>query len=258
MARKAQTEERREQFARYKEDVKREGKPFFPYAMWHDTIMALVVVVVIIALACVWYFTGQACGRRRRAARAARHATRPIRYDDFVPRPDWYFYFLFYLLRIFKWPDTVLIGTVGIPKILLVILIGCRSSTAVGAAVLPPSGRAGLGDPGRDVDGHIDLEGRDGEGVARLETIQEVLEVGRPSRAPRTTRSRCAAKVFASLACLTCHTYLGWARRTRCTRSLRDRLRGSGVPDFSATSPNPLAVREQRRCRRSLASATRT
>ena len=23
---------------------------------------------------------------------------------NFVPRPDWYFYFLFYLLRIFKWP----------------------------------------------------------------------------------------------------------------------------------------------------------
>ncbi len=24
---------------------------------------------------------------------------------SFVPRPDWYFYFLFYLLRIFKWPS---------------------------------------------------------------------------------------------------------------------------------------------------------
>ena len=36
-----------------------------------------------------------------------------------MPRPDWYFYFLFYLLRIFKWPDTVVLGTVGIPTILL-------------------------------------------------------------------------------------------------------------------------------------------
>ena len=33
----------REGHKRYKEDVKREGKPFFPYAMFHDTIMALVV-----------------------------------------------------------------------------------------------------------------------------------------------------------------------------------------------------------------------
>ena len=40
-----------------------------------------------------------------------------------MPRPDWYFYFLFYLLRIFKWPDTVVIGTIGLPTVLLVILI---------------------------------------------------------------------------------------------------------------------------------------
>jgi quinol-cytochrome oxidoreductase complex cytochrome b subunit len=37
-----------------------------------------------------------------------------------VPRPDWYL--LLYLLRIFKWPDTVVLATVGIPTILMVIL----------------------------------------------------------------------------------------------------------------------------------------
>ena len=42
---------------------------------------------------------------------------------SFVPRPDWYFYFLFYLLRIFKWPDSVILGTVGIPTICLVLLL---------------------------------------------------------------------------------------------------------------------------------------
>ena len=36
---------------------------------------------------------------------------------NFVPRPDWYFYFLFYLLRIFKWPESVILGTVGIPTV---------------------------------------------------------------------------------------------------------------------------------------------
>ena len=41
-----------------------------------------------------------------------------------MPRPDWFFYFLFYLLRIFKWPDSVFLGTVGVPTILLVLLIG--------------------------------------------------------------------------------------------------------------------------------------
>ena len=50
-------DERRESFKRYKEDVEREGKPFFPYAMFHDTVMSLVVVTVIVGLACIWYFT---------------------------------------------------------------------------------------------------------------------------------------------------------------------------------------------------------
>ncbi len=53
----ATTEEWRKQFAKYKSDVKKRGKPFFPYAMFHDTVMSLVVVSVIIGLAAVWYYT---------------------------------------------------------------------------------------------------------------------------------------------------------------------------------------------------------
>ena len=63
----------RTQFKPYKEDVQRRGKPFFPYAMFHDTVMSLIVVTVIVALACVWFFTArwsknepQAWPRRRR------------------------------------------------------------------------------------------------------------------------------------------------------------------------------------------------
>jgi hypothetical protein len=47
-------EQERAQFKRYKEDVQRRGKPFHPYAMFHDTMMSLVVVSVIIGLALVW------------------------------------------------------------------------------------------------------------------------------------------------------------------------------------------------------------
>ena len=36
--------ERRRVFQQYKADVKERGKPFYPYAMLHDTIMSLVVV----------------------------------------------------------------------------------------------------------------------------------------------------------------------------------------------------------------------
>ena len=50
-------DERRSGFQRYKDDVKRKGKPFYPYAMFHDTVMSLVVVCVIIGLAVVWRYT---------------------------------------------------------------------------------------------------------------------------------------------------------------------------------------------------------
>src|SRR5437588_11418456 len=99
--------------------------------MFHDTVMSLVVVSVIVGLACVWYFTsgrgdpadcggphGHSCLLGPRWAEPADPGT-----TNFVPRPDWYFYFLFYLLRIFKWPNSVILGTVGIPTILLIILI---------------------------------------------------------------------------------------------------------------------------------------
>src|SRR5947208_10580366 len=124
----ASIDKRRSQFTQYKEDVKSRGKPFHPYAMFHATVMSLVVVSVIIGLACVWYFTtssdpnscgsGDSCLLGPRYSEPADPGT-----TNFVPRPDWYFYFLFYLLRIFKWPNTVILGTVGIPTILLIILI---------------------------------------------------------------------------------------------------------------------------------------
>src|SRR5438874_6161955 len=108
-------EERRIAFQRYKEDVKRDGKPFYPYAMFHDTVMSLVVVCVIVGLAFVWHYTSLLGPSL--AAKADPGTT------SFVPRSDWYFYFLFYLLRIFKWPNSVILGTVGFPTILLIILI---------------------------------------------------------------------------------------------------------------------------------------
>ncbi|HMI28935.1 MAG TPA: hypothetical protein VK490_04460, partial [Gaiellaceae bacterium] len=120
--------ERRAQYQQYKADVKSRGKPFYPYAMFHDTVMSVVVVTVIIGLACVWYFTSSAdpesCGSGDSCLLGPRYAEpADPGTTNFVPRPDWYFYFLFYLLRIFKWPDTVILGTVGIPTILLIILI---------------------------------------------------------------------------------------------------------------------------------------
>src|SRR5215212_1645873 len=108
-------DDRRAGFQRYKADVKRRGRPFYPYAMFHDTVMSLVVVCVITGLAVLWRYTeilGPLLGPKADPGTTS-----------FVPRPDWYFYFLFYLLRIFKWPDSVILATVGIPTILLMILL---------------------------------------------------------------------------------------------------------------------------------------
>src|SRR5580765_1764697 len=101
-------DERRAQFAKYKEDVKKRGKPFYPYAMFHDTVMSLVVVVVIIGLAVIWKWTtpGDHTGTGAGWLGSLYSDPADPGTTSFVPRPDWYFYFLFYLLRIFKWPDS--------------------------------------------------------------------------------------------------------------------------------------------------------
>jgi cytochrome c2 len=210
MAQSRRAREQREQFRRYKEDVKSEGKPFFPFAMWHDTVMALVVVGVIIGLAFVWYFT------------ARHHPTEagllgPLYADkadpgttSFVPRPDWFFYFLFYLLRIFKWPESVVLGTVGIPTILLILLIGLpfydrrserrllRRPVAVVASVLVVISMGAL-----TWKGAVARESVPAENVAKVPDWAAKQGFGGNQKALD------GAKVFASLTCMTCHTYLG-------------------------------------------------
>ncbi|MFL5923950.1 MAG: hypothetical protein ACJ74S_08265, partial [Gaiellaceae bacterium] len=110
-------DERRARFQRYKDDVKRRGKPFYPFAMFHDTVMSLVVVSVIAGLAVVWRYSDSEILGPLLGLEADPGTT------SFVPRPDWYFYFLFYLLRIFKWPESVILATIGIPTLLLILLI---------------------------------------------------------------------------------------------------------------------------------------
>src|SRR5246127_4860066 len=123
----SRTEEQRAEFARYKADVKARGKPFYPYAMFHDTIMSLVVVCSIIGLAAIWKWSSWGPHHDPTHKGLLGPVVDPPADPgptSFGPRPDWYFYFLFYLLRIFKWPDSVILGTVGIPTICLILLLG--------------------------------------------------------------------------------------------------------------------------------------
>src|SRR4051794_38232121 len=120
----ASVDERRAGFKRYKDDVDRRGKPFFPFAMFHDTGVSLVAVLGVIAPARIWKLTARMkpTDDNRWAGGGDTEQADPGT-TNFVPRPDWYFYFLFYLLRIFKWPETVILGTIGIPTICLMLLI---------------------------------------------------------------------------------------------------------------------------------------
>ena len=89
--------------------LKKKGKPFFPYAVLKDSTMALIVVGVIIAMSIV---LGAEQGPKADPTTTT-----------YVPRPEWYFFFLFEVLRVIKPPELVPIATIGIPTICMVLLL---------------------------------------------------------------------------------------------------------------------------------------
>jgi ubiquinol-cytochrome c reductase cytochrome b subunit/menaquinol-cytochrome c reductase cytochrome b/c subunit len=99
----------KEQYLREYYILKSQGKPFFPYAVLKDSVMACIVLVVIILLA---VFLGAEIGPKADPTTTT-----------YTPRPEWYFFFLFELLRVVKPPALVFIATVGIPTLCLVLLI---------------------------------------------------------------------------------------------------------------------------------------
>jgi menaquinol-cytochrome c reductase cytochrome b/c subunit len=201
---------RRADFARYKQDVKKRGKPFYPYAIFHDTVMSLVVVIVIVALAVVWKWTTPGDHTGTGAGWLG-----PLYTDEadpattsFVPRPDWYFYFLFYLLRIFKWPDSVILGTIGIPTIIIVLMFALpfmdtrrerrlsRRPVAVVITILTVIAM-----------GTLTYKGATAKEALASEVVGAVPSWVKKNNLPPSAIP--GAKLFAQSGCLTCHTYLG-------------------------------------------------
>ncbi len=99
----------KEAYLREYEVLKKKGKPFFPYAILKDSAMALIVVLVIAAMS-IWLGAEQ-------GPKADPTTT------TYVPRPEWYFFFLFEVLRVIKPPELVPLATVGIPTICMVLLL---------------------------------------------------------------------------------------------------------------------------------------
>jgi menaquinol-cytochrome c reductase cytochrome b/c subunit len=217
--------ERRRVFQQYKEDVKERGKPFYPFAMLHDTIMSLVVVIVIVGLAVVWKYTTPGNHHTIDPGWLGKLYDAPADSGtiNFVPRPDWYFYFLFYLLRIFKWPETVVIGTVGLPTVLLIILIAVpfidtrherrlsRRPVAIVASILVVLSM-----------GVLTYKGATAKEALGSELVGHVPAWAKKQGFTGNQQAVAGAKLFAVAGCLNCHTYVG------------DGGHNLGAPDLSA------------------------
>ena len=99
----------KEQYLREYEVLKKKGKPFFPYAIMKDSVMAVIVVAVIIVMSLI---LGAEQGPKADPTTTT-----------YVPRPEWYFFFLFELLRVIKPPELVPLATIGVPTICMVLLL---------------------------------------------------------------------------------------------------------------------------------------
>ena len=89
--------------------LKAQGKPFFPYAVAKDSVMACIVMAAIIGMSILF---GAELGPKADPTTTT-----------YVPRPEWYFFFLFELLRVVKPPELTPLATIGIPTICMILII---------------------------------------------------------------------------------------------------------------------------------------
>jgi mono/diheme cytochrome c family protein len=203
--------------------------------MFHDTIMSLVVVVVIICLAVIWKWSAWPIHHDPTTKGLLGPGVDPPAdpgTTSFVPRPDWYFYFLFYLLRIFKWPESVFLGTVGVPTIALMLLIGLpfldrrrtrkpsQRPVAMVAGVLTILSMAIL-----------TWKGATAKEALASEVIQDVPNWVKAEKLPPSALP--GAHLFATAGCTACHTYNGAGGSNL------------GAPDLTAIGTRNLGIATQ-------------
>jgi len=101
-------QQQKEEYLREYSILKSKGKPFFPYAVAKDSVMACIVMAVIITMSLV---LGAELGSKANPTTTT-----------YVPRPEWYFFFLFEVLRVIKPPSLVPLATIGVPTICMILL----------------------------------------------------------------------------------------------------------------------------------------
>ncbi len=96
-------EKRRRYLARY-DELKRQGESFFPHTIFKDAVATLLIFLLLVALAA---FVGAPLEERADPTNTA-----------YVPRPEWYFMFLFEMLKYFpgelEWVGVALLPGIGI------------------------------------------------------------------------------------------------------------------------------------------------
>lgn len=113
--------ERREAYLREYSYQKKTGKPFFPNAIFHDIVVNLFFVLLIVGLTILWHATANGTHSGILGPLYEDKADSAVAIYD--PRPDWYYFFLFQLLRVFSNPNLLLLGTIIIPSIWMGILV---------------------------------------------------------------------------------------------------------------------------------------
>lgn len=99
-------QEKKSYLDRYHEE-KEKGVPFFPDIIFKDTLAVLLVFLVLVALS---YFLGVPTEARANPADST-----------YTPRPEWYFLFLFQLLKYFP-GNLEVIGVMVIPTLMILLL----------------------------------------------------------------------------------------------------------------------------------------
>ena len=98
--------EKKQYLERYQK-AKDEGESFYPFILFKDAIASLIVFLILLTLA---YFVGAPLESRANPADTS-----------YTPHPEWYFLFLFQLLKYFPGKLEVL-GVIIIPGIVISLL----------------------------------------------------------------------------------------------------------------------------------------
>ena len=94
-------QEKREYERQYKA-AKRQGEPFYPNAIIKDALVALFIFLLLVALSAFF--------------RAELQAPADPSDSSYIPHPEWYFLFLYEMLKFFP-GDLVILGVIVLPAL---------------------------------------------------------------------------------------------------------------------------------------------